>query len=635
MFSFHEHQKCENSGSESDNGEEIDSVNCESISEEEGSAISSLIDDRSVDSCADRRARIELGVLTGRLSRPSDEAVRLLVESSRRNKKTKGRRLRKFTVQEPSEEEKEKDRSPRRYRRGRPFIMEETCEDVVTQKEGESVLVDQKKKLGTQFIHVKHPLSELKDAGEVVEFASVDESGMKKQRADSKAKKLSSGGAMGKGDDTSFQVQTIGSPSLTAVAKPAAAVSPGKQYKLKQISKGENPFFDLEKLKNMCAKGAGEEAVVLLSELFNSGKESFVDRPKSSLTQRTSTMSAVEGYNPVVDRNVKVSYESKWHLSKGLTKQFQELLLMIEHGEGFNPDASSKLLSWQKELVFEGVIGQANREKARDHWTKLKHAINLGKKDQFTEHYERLMYCLFMQECTHVLPTGELFMTKNLQMPERSKGVLMHGQAKNVASKHLLPQLATQQQFTRNDAVASYELLHERNNIHPVGYEVNNGAGGMPRNEPYHDNKVYYETKVDGVMPGRNYAMMGNENNGVKHVRSGRGSEGSDENYSHMRSGVYHCAQGRSNAINGNEDNGVSYGRGGQTSDFRQHAMRDGGNDWSKNRYGMFCFVVVAVSCCCGISCCCYCEKRSVRKWFPDNNSIWKARCDFFDGAQR
>ena len=102
-----------------------------------------------------------------------------------------------------------------------------------------------------------------------------------------------------------------------------------------------------------------------------------------------------------------------------------------------------------------------------------------------------------------------------------------------------------------------------------------------------------------------------------------------------MRSGVYHCAQRQSNAINGDEDNGASYVRGGQTSDFRQHAMRDGGNDWSKNRYGMFCFVVVAVVCCCDISSCRYCEKRSVRKWFPDNNSIWKARCDFFDGAQR
>ena len=67
-----------------------------------------------------------------------------------------------------------------------------------------------------------------------------------------------------------------------------------------------------------------------------------------------------------------------------------------------------------------------------------------------------------------------------------------------------------------------------------------------------------------------------------------------------MRSGVYHCAQQRSNAINGDGDNGASYARAGQTSDFRQHAMRDGGKNWSsnaetKNRYGVFF---------CGYRCC-------------------------------
>ena len=98
-----------------------------------------------------------------------------------------------------------------------------------------------------------------------------------------------------------------------------------------------------------------------------------------------------------------------------LRNDFNEINRVVVHGEGFNDEVSSKLLGCQKQLVFESVIGQANRDKARDHWTDLMHAINLGKKNLVAENYERLMYCLFMQECTDVLADGKLIMTKQVR----------------------------------------------------------------------------------------------------------------------------------------------------------------------------------------------------------------------------
>ena len=78
---------------------------------------------------------------------------------------------------------------------------------------------------------------------------------------------------------------------------------------------------------------------------------------------------AVEGYNPPVQSNVRVICDTKWSMGVELRNEFNEINRVVVHREGFNDEVSSKLLGCQKQLVFESVIGQANRDKARDHWT--------------------------------------------------------------------------------------------------------------------------------------------------------------------------------------------------------------------------------------------------------------------------
>jgi hypothetical protein len=128
-----------------------------------------------------------------------------------------------------------------------------------------------------------------------------------------------------------------------------------------------------------------------------------VEQPK-----KATRMCAVEGYNPVVGKHVEVFHDEQWKMGKELKEEFYEIGRMIEHGEGFNVQVTNKLLACQKHLVFEDIIGQANRMKCREHWCDIKHAIAFGEKKEVAEHYERLMYCVFMQDCTDVLPNGEL-----------------------------------------------------------------------------------------------------------------------------------------------------------------------------------------------------------------------------------
>ena len=140
--------------------------------------------------------------------------------------------------------------------------------------------------------------------------------------------------------------------------------------------------------------------------------------------ENLNTLFAVEGYNSPVESNVRVFHDTKWSIAVELRNEFNEINRVVVHGEGFNDKMSSKLLGCQKQLVFESVIGQANRDKARNHWTDLMYAINLGKKNLVAENYKRLMYCLFMQECTDVLANGKLIMTNQVKQapPDRYDG---------------------------------------------------------------------------------------------------------------------------------------------------------------------------------------------------------------------
>jgi len=186
-------------------------------------------------------------------------------------------------------------------------------------------------------------------------------------------------------------------------------------------SKGGN---FLQKVMQLLSSDSHQElTAALLDRLLT--EEKNPKNEKVGLVQKEpenlNTLFAVEGYNPPVQSNVRVIRDTKWSMGVELRNEFDEINRVVVHGEGFNDEVSSKLLGCQKQLVLKSVIGQANRDKASDHWTDLMYAINLGKKNWVAENYERLMYCLFMQECTDVLADGKLIMTNQVRQvrPDR------------------------------------------------------------------------------------------------------------------------------------------------------------------------------------------------------------------------
>jgi len=70
------------SSSDTDRGEEINSLNCASVAGSTASKVSSLIDDDSVDLESEERALLELRALLGRAQRRRQELVRPLSEDN-------------------------------------------------------------------------------------------------------------------------------------------------------------------------------------------------------------------------------------------------------------------------------------------------------------------------------------------------------------------------------------------------------------------------------------------------------------------------------------------------------------------------------------------------------------------------
>ena len=408
-----------------DKGEEIDSVNCESICEQ-GSAISSLFDDTSVNSSCDRRAKIELGVLFGRFARPSSQAIRLLTEPRKGKAKAKRRLLRcarRTRILESSEEEAEQSSIVKHRRRFRRVAMTSSGVDgstasKVSPASGKEQGDTPRNTEVTRYIHLKHPLSgtniegKPKDdanyGGDMPQSTGLCDAPEKRPRYHMKEMVLRRNGEEEAGTDNPFS----SSPSLGAGCHVAVAVSPGQQY-------FNNPA------EAHCTTADFRSAAENSGAAFVNGASRKTDHARQLFSAKVagerSSIVAVEGYNPVVGEKVKVVYQSKWELSNFSAQTYSELERMIDHGEGFNSAASAKLLQWQKNLVFENVIGQANLHKAREHWRHMKHGITLGKKERFVEHYERLMYCLFMQDCTSVSAAGELCMTKRSRLQDEQK----------------------------------------------------------------------------------------------------------------------------------------------------------------------------------------------------------------------
>ena len=72
----------QHSSSDTDRGEEINSLNCASVAESTASKVSSLIDDDSVDLESEERALLELRALLGRAQCQRQELVRPLLEDN-------------------------------------------------------------------------------------------------------------------------------------------------------------------------------------------------------------------------------------------------------------------------------------------------------------------------------------------------------------------------------------------------------------------------------------------------------------------------------------------------------------------------------------------------------------------------
>jgi hypothetical protein len=392
------------SGSRAERGEEITSVNCSSGGEDSASEVSSLIDNNSVDLKSDARAFNELHQLLwkkelprklGRLDSGCNRSIKV------RKKQNKGARQKlprnKFVVLESSEEESENCIEARREKHFRRLAKMASKENSKVEKDKMGVEEEREKKQDShQFVVVQHPLSGNRQVGRLK-------------------------------DDRAYEAEeVVTSPEDTRAVNPtkkhrtemkemfAGLVSPDQRSSVGKSDVSSPSESISEKMMKLLQVNNKDVAVALLDKLFENAPDDQINlKMKAKLAPKASKMCAVEGYNPVVADDVEVFKVAGWNVSKEVAEEFYEIGVIVEHGEGFNSDVVNRLLACQKRLVGDDIIGQPNRMKARDHFTTLKSAIKLGKKNIVAEEYERLLYCLLMQECTQVCPTGELALRRN------------------------------------------------------------------------------------------------------------------------------------------------------------------------------------------------------------------------------
>ena len=431
----------EHSWSDTDCGEEINSLNCASVAESIESNVSSLIDDNSVDSESDEQALLELRALLRKARCQREEVAGLLRQGDLTSSEEFGRvvlRDSKITaVLESSEDEACFRKLPNSNRKR---IRKMSCEP----KERDSGAPEKKEEedegdgKGTaRVVALRHPLNDMVGKAQL--------------KDDTKYEASDNAGGAGKRNHTDVNRECPAAvspeketqrPSRKSRKSNAGGQEKKSQTELKkkeqersggtggrghgaQSGTGARVGNLSEKVIQLLSSDSREElTAALLDRLLT--EEKRPKKEKAGLAQKEpenlNTMFAVEGYDPPVQSNVRVIRDTKWSMGVELTNEFNEINRIVVHGEGFNDEVSGKLLGCQKQLVFESVIGQANRDKARDHWTDLMHAMNLGKKNLVAENYERLMYCLFMQECTDVSADGKLVMTNQVRQVSRNRG---------------------------------------------------------------------------------------------------------------------------------------------------------------------------------------------------------------------
>jgi len=420
----------QHSSSDTDRGEEIDSSNCVSVAESGESDVSSLIDDNSVDSVSDERALVDLRTLLARSQRRRQEVRLPLFECDSASVEGFAPRAgcdrTGSAVLESSEEESyfSKLREQNFEKIRKMSCHQDVAGADVPERKGEE---DEGDGSGApRVVVLRHPLNDILGKGQPKDDAkySIPEScagGGKRNHTDVSPVAVSPEKEAQRPSRKSRNSQVVGHRTKT----------PMDQKKDEASYEGASRHAgDGNSRTGACGSEFSEKVMQLLSS--DSRQEltaALIDRllkdernPKNyeaacmaKHPENLNTLFAVEGYNPPVESNVRVIHDTKWSMGVELRNEFSEINGIVVHGEGFNHEVSMKLLGCQKQLVFESVIGQANRDKARDHLTDLMHAINLGKKNLVAENYERLMYCLFMQECTDVLANGKLIMTNQVK----------------------------------------------------------------------------------------------------------------------------------------------------------------------------------------------------------------------------